>query len=52
VAYRHWSLEGRRIENRYLVTGFPAVDVGVVWSPTAQTSFATHTFLSFIFKWS
>jgi DNA-binding transcriptional LysR family regulator len=38
LVYRHWSLEGQRLETRDIVEPIPSMDVGVAWRQDAELS--------------
>lgn len=42
MVFRHWSLEGQRIERRNIMDNIPSMDVGLAWSATAKLSDATR----------
>ncbi|OLL31322.1 LysR family transcriptional regulator [Burkholderia sp. SRS-W-2-2016] len=48
MVFRPWSLEGKRIETRELKTAIPHMDVGMLWSKTAQRTAATRAFIDFL----
>lgn len=52
MVYRPWSLEGQRIETRFLVDEIPTMDVGLAWvrgRPMEAATRAFHDFLSLAF---
>ncbi|MFC7397880.1 LysR substrate-binding domain-containing protein [Chelatococcus sp. GCM10030263] len=46
LAFRHWSLEGDKIEEREIEDGLPPVPVGLVWRRGSQLSEAAQSFVS------
>jgi len=49
MVYRHWSLEGQRIEQRQTVEPIPSMDVGLTWSNDRPLSAAAKVFSTYIF---
>jgi len=45
MAFRHWSLEGDRIEGRAIIDPLPTVDVGLAWRRGSPLSASTVTFI-------
>jgi DNA-binding transcriptional LysR family regulator len=48
LTYRHWSLEGDKIEARRIKEELPAVSVGVVWRRGSRLSPAASQFRSVV----
>ncbi|MEM8916377.1 MAG: LysR substrate-binding domain-containing protein, partial [Pseudomonadota bacterium] len=46
LVYRHWSLEGDRIESRDVSGQLPVVQVGLVWRRGATVPASARAFLS------
>jgi len=48
MVYRPWSLEGQRIETRFVDDPVPSMDVGVAWRRDADLPAAAKAFLEFL----
>ena len=48
VAFRPWSLEGKRIEARPILDLVPPMEVGALWHPKRNMSTPAETFQQFL----
>lgn len=48
MVYRHWSLEGKRIESIPVIDPLPPMEVGLIWKPGRTLCEPTRTFQRFL----